>query len=52
MTLKEGSELYNRWINITMPLTFRVYIFEVTNPNEVWKGLKPNLRERGPYTFR
>jgi hypothetical protein len=30
----------------------KIYLFDVLNPNEILKGEKPMLKERGPYTYR
>ena len=30
----------------------KIYLFDVLNPNEILKGEKPVLKERGPYTYR
>lgn len=36
---------------IPFPLTFKVYLFNVTNSNEIVGGAKPILSEIGPYVF-
>lgn len=30
----------------------KIYLFDVLNANEILKGEKPQLKERGPYTYR
>lgn len=50
--LEEGTEQYERWVNIPQPLLFKVFIFNVTNPNEVIEGAVPNVKEIGPYIYR
>lgn len=37
--------------NIPFPLTFKVYIFNITNPDDILNGNKPKLNEIGPYVF-
>lgn len=36
---------------IPFPLTFKVYLFNVTNSDEIVGGAKPILKEIGPYVF-
>lgn len=37
--------------NLPFPLTFKVYIFNILNKNEVQNGGKPHFQEIGPYVF-
>lgn len=39
------------WEESPIPIPFMIYLFNVTNPDEVDVGGKPNLEEVGPYTF-
>lgn len=50
--LEEGTEQFERWVNLPQPLHFKVYIFNVTNPKEVMKGATPTVKEVGPYVYR
>lgn len=50
--LKPNSRIRGMWTNIPFPLDFRVYLFNVTNPNEVMQGRKPKVQEIGPYFFQ
>uniref|UniRef100_A0A1B0GLB2 Sensory neuron membrane protein 1 n=2 Tax=Lutzomyia longipalpis TaxID=7200 RepID=A0A1B0GLB2_LUTLO len=50
--LKPNSRIRGMWTNIPFPLDFRIYLFNVTNPNDVMKGRKPKLQEVGPYFFQ
>lgn len=36
---------------VPFPINFRVYILNITNPDEVTAGGKPKLEEIGPYHF-
>lgn len=39
-------------MNIPQPLNFKVFIFNVTNPNEVIEGGTPMVKEIGPYVYK
>lgn len=41
-------DMYNA---LPFPLIFKVYLFNVLNPDEVMRGAKPKLQEIGPYVF-
>lgn len=41
-------EMYEK---VPFALDFRVFLFNVTNPEEVMAGAKPILQEIGPYYF-
>lgn len=49
--LLPGSSTRDMYLNIPFPLTFNVYLFNITNPEEVQKGEMPILHEVGPYVF-
>ncbi|CAG4987867.1 unnamed protein product [Parnassius apollo] len=50
--IDNSSVMFEKWRKLPMPLTFKVYIFNVTNPDEVINGEKPNLAEIGPYVYK
>ncbi|XP_055926726.1 lysosome membrane protein 2-like isoform X2 [Argiope bruennichi] len=52
LVLEEGKEAYEKWKKTPIPVTFKVFIFNVTNPKEVMDGQMPNVEEVGPYTFK
>lgn len=51
LALNNGSESYVTWQKSVLPIDFQVYLFNVTNPNEVLKGEKPQVQQMGPYGF-
>lgn len=36
---------------LPFPVDYRVYVFNISNPDEVMAGGKPKLQEIGPYYF-
>lgn len=49
--LAPGTDLREMWTTVPFALDFKVYLFNVTNSDEVTKGGKPILQEVGPYWF-
>lgn len=49
--LKPGSEIRDMWTAFPLPLDFKVYLFNVTNPDEIMQGAKPKLNEVGPFFY-
>ncbi|XP_056632011.1 sensory neuron membrane protein 2-like [Diorhabda sublineata] len=50
--LKENTDQWDRFIDLPIPISLKVYIFNVTNSDEVLNGEKPKLIEVGPYVYR
>lgn len=50
--LKEGNEVYDKWLHPETPIYMSYYMFNVTNAENVSKGGKPNVQQCGPYTYR
>jgi hypothetical protein len=36
---------------IPFPLTFKAYLFNILNPDEIMRGSKPRVEEIGPFVF-
>lgn len=51
MQIKRDTEQYDRWKEIPQPVDFKVYIFNVTNVEEIQKGFQPRVEEIGPYVY-
>ncbi|XP_054721592.1 lysosome membrane protein 2-like [Uloborus diversus] len=53
LALEEGKETYEKWKKTPIPVTFKVFIFNITNVVEVTNhGAKPYVEEIGPYVFK
>ncbi|CAL8070705.1 unnamed protein product [Calicophoron daubneyi] len=52
LPLLPGSEVLDNWIKPTVPVYFTVYLFNLTNPERVLAGERPNLSVVGPFTYR
>lgn len=50
--LSNDSKMFDRWVKLPIPLDFKVYVFNVTNVEEVNRGEKPILKEIGPYVYK
>ncbi|CAG7833577.1 unnamed protein product [Allacma fusca] len=50
--LRNGTEVWDKWSDIPIPVYLKFYIFNVTNPLEVERGEKPRLQQVGPYSYR
>ncbi len=40
------------WKDIPVPFFMSVYFFHIVNPDEILKGEKPTVVQRGPYVYR
>ena len=50
--LVKGTDAYERWRKTPVALFFNVYLFNVTNPDEVQNGANPVVQEVGPYVYK
>lgn len=49
----DGWRAWSNWADPdSLPVYYKVYAFNLTNPEEFYQGAKPNLTEHGPYVFR
>lgn len=52
LPLRQSSPVLAKWSKVTVPIHFKVYIFDVMNSEDFIDGrTPPALRQRGPYTF-
>lgn len=52
LTIVKGSDAYTRYTESKVPLQVKMYMFNVTNPDEVSKdGAKPILAQVGPFAL-
>jgi len=51
LALSPNSASFPMWQTLPEPILTSFYLFHVLNPAQVSKGAKPQLEERGPYTF-
>ncbi|KAI8439916.1 hypothetical protein MSG28_001375 [Choristoneura fumiferana] len=44
--------MFERWRKMPIPLTFKIYVFDVVNAEGINNGEKPQLEEKGPYVYK
>lgn len=49
--LKKGSQARKDWIDPPYATDLKIYLFNVTNANDVHNGAKPEVAEIGPYFY-
>lgn len=52
LEVAEDSESYDLWRTTPFPLILKLYLFNLTNPEQFKRGAKPVLQECGPYVWR
>lgn len=51
LKLTPGTQMRDMFTEVPFPLDFKIYVFNVTNKDEVNVGGKPKLQEIGPFYF-
>ncbi|CAG9861579.1 unnamed protein product [Phyllotreta striolata] len=51
VNLAPGMEIRGMFLKVPFGLSFKVYIFNVTNPMEIQEGAIPEVKEVGPFCF-
>lgn len=49
--LADGTTYYDIWSTSQQPVNFNVYIYNVTNPEEILNGIEAKLEEIGPVKY-
>lgn len=44
--------MFDKWRKMPVPLDFKIYVFNVTNRDEINNGELPKLAEVGPYVYK
>lgn len=52
VNLKPGQDIREMFLKVPFPLSFRVFVFSVQNPEEVLLGGVPLLQELGPFCYQ
>ncbi|GFN81641.1 scavenger receptor class b member 1 [Plakobranchus ocellatus] len=53
LPIKEGTMAYKYWIKPPVPIAFKIYVFDIVNPEEILSGTSvPIVNEKGPYVYR
>lgn len=52
LALKDGSDAFQRFVDLPLALDMKLSIFNVTNVEEIKRGAKPRLQELGPYVYK
>ncbi|CAH8619584.1 unnamed protein product [Heterobilharzia americana] len=52
LAILPGNEVYDNWRSPSVPVYFSVYLYNLTNPDDVLKGHRPRFAEVGPYVYR
>ncbi|CAG7818160.1 unnamed protein product [Allacma fusca] len=51
MRLINGTDTYTGWQHVVVPVYLSLYLFNLTNPDDVANGGKAVLKETGPYVY-
>ncbi|XP_030753770.1 sensory neuron membrane protein 2-like [Sitophilus oryzae] len=50
--LKENTMAWDTFLKTPLPFEFRVFLFNISNPDDVMNGMKPVVKETGPYVYK
>lgn len=50
--IENGTTAYDNWISAGSAVYRQFWLYNVTNPEDVLKGMTPEVSERGPYTYK
>lgn len=52
LVLLPGTDIFDKWTKVDIPIFIKFFMFDVLNSDLVEQnGSRPNITERGPYTF-
>lgn len=49
--LYPNSEIRELWSDLPIPIDFKIYIFNITNAEDIEKGAYPHVKEVGPFFY-
>ncbi|XP_050507504.1 sensory neuron membrane protein 1-like [Diabrotica virgifera virgifera] len=52
VNLGPGMEIRGMFLKVPFPLSFKIYVFNITNPMEIQNGAIPEVKEVGPFCFQ
>ena len=52
MIIDENSVFYDNWLHSKLTERINIYVLEIVNPSDVINGMKPKVKEIGPFVFR
>lgn len=50
--LEEGTDQWDMFMKMPFPFTFKVYLFDVQNPQDIMSGAVPIVKETGPFCYK
>lgn len=50
--LVPGTDTWEKWEEIPVPINLNFYTYSITNPDDVERGSRPIFEEKGPYSYR
>ncbi|VDK35120.1 unnamed protein product [Taenia asiatica] len=45
------SSVYSNWVSPDAPIYFSIYLFNITNHEDIERGAKPRIEQIGPYVY-